>query len=305
MDVTPLKRKYARPGERLKEGLKETYCLAVNLLSHSLSDAALFRGALLLRRFGLGLKRASMPAPFQVTADFLFYSLRNLRPGLVEVQHDGLRFFIPLNDPCQYDLLLGSHEPEVLQWIVSELKQGMTFFDVGANVGYYTWVASRCVGNLGRVVALEPDPEVAAILRRTIQANSINNVHVVQGAAYRTCGIVKFGRASSTSVASGLFCANASEWIEVPGHSLDTLAAGLKIAAVDMIKLDVEGAELESIQGMTQILKEHRPKLLMELHGNVDTADSFPPIRELKNLGYAISVISGNHVVAMPILQDQ
>ncbi len=280
--------------------LKSIYRTALRSLSRGLPNAVLFRGSVLLRKFGLRLKRVGAPPLLQKAADFLFYNTCHMRPAIVEGRIRGDRFFIQLNDPCQYDLLLGIYEVKVKQWITSELKEGMIFFDIGANVGYYTLLGARCVGSSGRVVALEPNPIVAAILRRNTHINSMKNVEIVQGAASRACGNVRLGRAGSSSYASGLHCENPVDWIEVRGYSLDALASELQIPAVDLVKLDVEGAEVETIEGMTKILDVDRPKVLMELHSHFGTADLHPAVQKLKNAGYIIRSISENHVIADP-----
>lgn len=223
-----------------------------------------------------------------------------MRPGLVRTHLRGEQFSIQLNDPCQYDLVLGIHEPEVVKWIVSDLKEGMTFLDVGANVGYYTLLGARCVGTSGKVVALEPDSEVLANLRRNIEANSVGNVQLVQGAACGTCGKVRLGRASSSSYSSGLYCQEAVDWIEVPAYSLDALVSQLNVGVVDLVKLDVEGAELETIEGMSNMLSVNRPKVIMELHGHLDETETHPAVQKLKRAGYTVRSISRNHIVGEP-----
>lgn len=300
MNTTLSEFKSARPETWTKGVLKSIYRTALRSLSRGLPNAVLFRGLVLLRKFSLRLKRVGAPPLLQKAADFLFYNTCHMRPAVVEGRIRGDRFFIQLNDPCQYDLLLGIHEAEVEQWITSELKDGMIFFDIGANIGYYTLLGARCVGSSGRVVALEPNPIVAAILRRNIDINSMKNTDVVQGAASRACGSVRLGRARFSSYASGLYCENPVDWIDVRGYSLDALASELKIPAVDLVKLDVEGAEVETIEGMTKILDVDRPKVLMELHSHFGTADSHPAVQKLKNAGYTIRSISENHVVAHP-----
>src|SRR5437870_3784269 len=299
MNTTLSEFKSARP-ERTKGVVKLIYRTALRSLSRGLPNAILFRGSVLLRKFGLRLKRVGAPTLLQKAADFLFYNTCHMRPAIVEGRIRGDRFFIQLNDPCQYDLLLGIHEAEVEQWITSELKDGMIFFDIGANIGYYTLLGSRCVGSSGRVVALEPNPIVAAILRRNTHINSMKNVEIIQGAASRACGNVKLGRVGFSSYASGLYCENPVDWIEVRGYSLDALASELQIPAVDLVKLDVEGAEVETIEGMTKILDVDRPKVLMELHSHFGTVDLHPAVQKLKNAGYSIRSISENHVIADP-----
>ena len=299
MNTTLSEFKSARP-ERTKGVVKLIYRTALRSLSRGLPNAILFRGSVLLRKFGLRLKRVGAPTLLQKAADFLFYNTCHMRPAIVEGRIRGDRFFIQLNDPCQYDLLLGIHEAEVEQWITSELKDGMIFFDIGANIGYYTLLGSRCVGSSGRVVALEPNPIVAGILRRNTHINSMKNVEIIQGAASRACGNVKLGRVGFSSYASGLYCENPVDWIEVRGYSLDALASELKVPAVDLVKLDVEGAEVETIEGMTKILDVDRPKVLMELHSHLGAADLHPAVQKLKNAGYTIRSISENHVIADP-----
>src|SRR5215469_5702807 len=165
MNTTLSEFKGARPETWTRGVLKSIYRTALRSLSPGLPNEALFRGLVLLRKFGLSLKRVGAPTLLQRAADFLFYNTCHMRPAIVEGRIRGDRFFIQLNDPCHYDLLLGIHEAEVEKWIASELKDGMIFFDIGANIGYYTLLGSRCVGSSGRVVALEPNPIVAAILR--------------------------------------------------------------------------------------------------------------------------------------------
>lgn len=286
----------------MKEFLKTSYRQGVRILSYGLPDVVLFHISLLLRRFGLGLKYVSAPAAIQQVTDFLFYNLRYMRPALVRTRLRGEPFLIQLNDPCQYDLVLGIHEPEVVEWIASDLKEGMTFVDIGPNVGYYTLLGARCVGTSGKVVALEPDPEVLAILRRNIEVNRVGNVQVVHGAASESCGRARLGRARSSSYSTGLYCQDAADWIEVPRYSLDAVINELGIGAVDLVKLDVEGAELEVIEGMSEILRVNRPKVIMELHGRIDGTETQPPVQKLKRAGYTVRHISRNHIVGEPTL---
>jgi FkbM family methyltransferase len=225
-----------------------------------------------------------------------------MRPGLVRTRLRGEAFLIQLNDPCQYDLVLGVHEPEVLERIASDLKEGMTFLDIGPNVGYYTLLAAKCVGTSGKVVALEPDPGVLAVLQRNIEINGVGNVQVVHGAASESCGRAKLGRARSSSYSTGLYCADAVDWIDVPRYSLDALINELGIGAVDLIKLDVEGAELEAIEGMSQILKVNRPRVIMELHDRPDGTETQAVVQKLKRAGYTVRHISRNHIIGEPTL---
>lgn len=284
----------------IKSVVKFTSRATIRTLSYLLPKVVLFRGSLLLRRFDLALKRIGAPPPVVKVADFLFYSLYSMRPALVVGRIWHQKFFIRMNDPCHYDLLLELHEPEVVEWLSTQLKKGMTFLDIGANIGFYTLLAAQRVGTSGTVVALEPDPDVVAVLRQNIDANALCNAHLVQGAAYRTCGNVRLGRSLASSWFSGLYYEKADGWIEVPAYALDSLVRELGVGRVDLVKLDVEGAEVEVLEGMHRILCEDRPKLLVELHQSSEAGDAHPVTNQLKKAGYSVRLLTERHVIAEP-----
>jgi hypothetical protein len=82
---------------------------------------------------------------------------------------------------------------------------------------------------------------------------------------------------------------------------LDRLAAESDVPHVDLIKLDVEGAEIETIEGMRGILRGRRTKVMMELHNYSPGADSSPAVKELEKAGYSIRFVSDSHVIAEPL----
>ncbi len=270
----------------------------IKALSYLLPTGFLFSSFLLLRRFDLRLKRSAAPTAVLKAVDHLFYSLR---PAAVETHLGDAKFFIRLNDPCHYDQLLGLHEPAVVEWLSTHVKSGMTVFDVGANIGFYTLLTARLVGALGRVVAVEADPGVVAILRQNIRFNALRNVHIVDGAAYRADCQVKLGRAVASSWYTGLYYGKAAEWIEVPAHTLDSVVRQLALQRVDIVKIDVEGAEGEVLQGMDRILREDRPRLLVEVHRFHAAGDVHPAIQHLKKAGYSVRYLTQDHVVADPV----
>jgi FkbM family methyltransferase len=149
--------------------------------------------------------------------------------------------------------VLPRREGDVHDTILGLLRPGDSFVDVGANIGYYTVLGARAVGDEGTVIALEPVPETAAILRDNVEANGLMNVMVVEAAA--TDGLspsvslsvpsTLLGRATISEV-------KGSQKIVTVAVRLDEACRGL--GSVRLVKLDVEGNELGALQGSDDLL---------------------------------------------------
>lgn len=170
-----------------------------------------------------------------------------------------------VNDPSHYDLARGMYEAVVIKWLQENLKSGNTFWDIGANVGFYAVFAARLVGPTGLVVAVEADPNVAAVLAKNFEANHLSNARVVSGAITDHTGTVRLGRAPASGW-TGLYYEKPDEWVEVPAFTGDSLVNSLAVDQIDVIKVDVEGAEGRVLAGMTELLTKTRPRLLIEVH---------------------------------------
>jgi FkbM family methyltransferase len=163
----------------------------------------------------------------------------------------------------------GTAELPLQNALIRELRPGITFFDIGANIGFVTMIAARAVGPTGRVVAFEPVPENVAAIKKNLALNGIDWVDVRQAAIGLESGsaslivsdVSAFSRFGSVSVPTG-----ARETIEVAVESIDELLAAGAIPQPDVIKIDVEGAELQVIEGARQMLGERRPVILCEVH---------------------------------------
>lgn len=160
-------------------------------------------------------------------------------------------------------------EPRVREEFLSRLSPGMTFLDIGANIGYYTALAAARVGPTGRVISIEPQPEVCRRLRDNVLRNRFTNVEVVEAAAGAANGKVIFhvpvaGWESHGSCRlNGSF--KAAGTIEVNSRRVDDILADLNVAAVDLIKADVEGAEWDAFKGMPNLISTaRRPTLIFE-----------------------------------------
>jgi FkbM family methyltransferase len=168
--------------------------------------------------------------------------------------------------------LTGRTAPAETAALRASLPNGGTFVDVGANWGYFTLVAAHAVGSAGRVVALEPDPRMHAELAANLARNGIRNVTALAVAAADRAGeatLSGYAEADRNRGVSSLVAAPAGDApsFAVRTAPLDDLLDELGIGAVDLVKIDVEGAEELVVRGMARGLVEGRyRRVLVELH---------------------------------------
>jgi len=153
------------------------------------------------------------------------------------------------------------------------VKRGDTVWDVGANLGLFTFVASHFSGPSGRVFSFEPDVWLVQLLRRSsaLQPTSSAPVQVVPVAIAESVDLRTFNIASRSRAASFLSgygttqTGGVSDQQTVLSVSLDWLAERLPLP--DVVKIDVEGAELEVLTGALRLLEKKRPLVLCEVSG--------------------------------------
>jgi FkbM family methyltransferase len=168
--------------------------------------------------------------------------------------------------------LTGRTAPAETAAVLAALPRGGTFVDVGANWGYFTLVAAHAVGPNGRVLALEPDPRMAAELRGNVARNGIAHVTVLEAAASEGAGeavLAGYAEADRNRGVSSLVAVPAGDApsFAVRTARLDALMDEHGIARADLVKIDVEGAEELVLRGMARGLAEGRyGRVLMELH---------------------------------------
>ncbi len=168
------------------------------------------------------------------------------------------------NDPVVSGALtFGVYEKAETKFFQTACHSGMTFLDVGANIGYYTALAARAVGPNGQVIAMEPDPESFKYLEQTIAANSVGNVLAFPVAASDATAklplfISRDNRGDNRMYSPG------GKWptVEVEAVPADDLLAENTIDTVDFIKIDVQGYEPKVIAGLRDTITRS-PKLTL------------------------------------------
>jgi FkbM family methyltransferase len=184
----------------------------------------------------------------------------------------GGQFVCDLRDRISREVCFtGRYEPGETAILQAILQPGMCFVDVGANWGYFTLLAAHYVGKRGHVISLEPDPRLFARLAESIRRNRLTQTMPLQVAAASEPGkllLTGYDEAGGNFGLSRITGAPADgQTFEVNAESLDRLLTKLKVPAVDLLKMDIEGFESHALRGLADYLSSHRIKrLLLELH---------------------------------------
>jgi FkbM family methyltransferase len=159
-----------------------------------------------------------------------------------------------------------NYEPE-LTYLGQLLSPGKTFVDVGAAFGIYALVASKLVGKSGRVIALEPTSQSLVVLRRNIALNGLSNVLVLPLAASLTNGKARLYHGSEPGSNSlGKDASTGGVCEEIYTECLDRLVRQAGVEHVDLIKMDVEGAEELVLRGAKRVVTSMHPAIIFEVY---------------------------------------
>jgi FkbM family methyltransferase len=206
--------------------------------------------------------------------------------------------------------VLGTTEPHVQHALGTVLQAGMTMYDVGANVGFLTIIAGRLVGPTGHVIGFEPFPGSARQIELNARLNGFTHVTVCQKALADADGTAQFLVSDepnwSRLVSDDPILVGQVGEIPVTVCRLDTIVREADLPLPDLIKIDVEGRELDVLAGASDTLRRSRPFLVIELHGtNALVTEA------LTNLGYYAAVLDGEmsiveapwyaHIIAAPV----
>jgi FkbM family methyltransferase len=168
----------------------------------------------------------------------------------------------------------GTWEPNITSWVTSRLNPGDYFIDVGANIGYYSLLAARLVGERGRVVAIEAHPSIYSLLNKNVELNRLRNIRTVCAAAADKKGSVQMFLAEPSNIGGTSMFHNKrnfrSSGIETPALPLCDLLSDEEVRRARIIKIDVEGAELSVLRGLESVLGQLRPdaEIIMEVNSD-------------------------------------
>ena len=182
------------------------------------------------------------------------WTIRKLLPKQVEI-HGATVVLNPTDPVVSGALHFGVYEKAETRFFQSACRDGMTFLDVGANLGYYTALAARAVGPNGRVLAVEPDPDSFGYLEQTIAANAVGNVQAFPVAASDAPATLPLYISTDNRGDNRLYASGEDRpQVEVTARPLDALLRENKIDTVDLIKIDVQGYEPKVIAGLRETI---------------------------------------------------
>jgi FkbM family methyltransferase len=199
----------------------------------------------------------------QIAADL------NCRIAVNTLLGNGMKIRVVWTDVIGYSIAVDGYYDVPLVRVIQELlKPGMTFVDVGAHVGQYSLLASGLVGGEGNVHSFEPEPETFALLQHNVLINGLRNVHLAR------CALAKSSRDAELYVArpdnigqTSLRQPNnfSGVQVKVQCRTLDEYAEEHDMDRIDLIKIDVEGAELDVLLGARGVLSRNpKPHIIIE-----------------------------------------
>lgn len=164
----------------------------------------------------------------------------------------------------------GIYEPQLQDVLAHQLMKGGTFYDVGANAGFFSLLAAREVGSEGKVYSFEPIEQNALDIQDQMSVNGFQNCEVIRAALSNYCGKASMFMAGHSSMGY----IKAADEKDDPGSQVSVEVTTLdRFAAIhepaDLIKIDVEGEEARVLEGANGLLASSRPpSLIIELHGD-------------------------------------
>ena len=226
----------------------------------------------------------------------------------------GLHFNHHLSgDMSQCTYIDGQYEPNELHALTEQIRQGMCVFDVGANAGVFTLVAAKLVGDGGIVHAFEPSPRDRERLLANVRLNRQSNVRVhaeaLGGAAGKAILAVAGAEHPGHNTIGGFAYSDdaAAYSVEVDVTTLDEIVAREGLNRLDILKIDVEGAETAVLLGAKAALGRFRPIILVEAQ-DASLRQAGSSVSELLGLlraqDYEIKVF-GPSGIPEPITGDQ
>jgi FkbM family methyltransferase len=182
-------------------------------------------------------------------------------------------FCCDLRDPLMREVCLtGRYEPQETQLLQQLLQPGMTFVDVGANWGYFTLLGAHLVGPNGRVLSVEADPAACRSLRANVAKNGLSHVAIVAAAASDKPAVIMVqayddGRDGWSNAGVTLAASPGSRGIQVEARPLDMILDSAGIGRIDLLKMDIEGAECRALSGLQRRLAAGDiDRIVVELH---------------------------------------
>lgn len=195
----------------------------------------------------------------------------------------------------------GTYDKTLHRFIARNVLPGMTVLDIGANIGSVTAHFAMAVGSSGRVIAFEPVSGIRARLMENVVRNGLEWVTAEALGVWKSCGEVEInvskvnsenhGRSTLSSHSGGM------DTETIATVTLDSYCEERNIKSIDIIKMDIQGAEFSALEGAESILRQMRPILLTEVSPSdlrEFGASSKQYLQKIEKLGYSCHKITRN-----------
>lgn len=204
---------------------------------------------------------------WQKIQTFFVYGLSVKKPtvSVKTFWGESIKMVLPRPSFLYFFGFLGKSEVYLIDYCVRNLKEGDTFIDGGANIGFYSLLASNLVGSSGLVYSLEPASTIFPILQENVLQKP--NIKPMQVALWKTSGTVSFDEKNLEENLYGSISNKSKELKSVSSISIDDLCLRHNINPT-FIKLDTEGSELDILEGARRTIEKNSPKFVIEILRN-------------------------------------
>jgi FkbM family methyltransferase len=228
--------------------------------------------------------------------------------GMVLREIHGSRMYLDSDDPgVGLSVLMGVFESFETHLFARCIRGSMTVVDVGANIGYYSLLAARGVGKSGRVFAIEPNATVYQMLLQNIAVNGYHTIVPINRCVSNVSGQARFHVNRDLPGESNMLPYSAAEredTITVDTFTLDDL---LPDCEVDVLKMDIEGAEGLALTGASRLLRNGRPLIFMEFVPALLIKIGTPPtdvLSMIRQHGYCVYLIDEKSRTLQTVADD-
>jgi FkbM family methyltransferase len=198
--------------------------------------------------------------------------------------------------------LFGRREIDHYKMLQEILTPGMNILDIGANIGYYAVMESLVVGPSGNITAIEPMLPNIEMLKRNVALNNANNINVIHGAVSESTGTGQMYMSTHSNLHTFHRDGSAFDYLESTPTDVPTMTlrgAGERSGSrADLIRMDVEGHEVEILGQLVELVKEDvmSPRVIFETHLSryKESNDFVPVLQGLFDLGYTTRVASSS-----------
>lgn len=251
-------------------------------------------------------------ALFNLTRASLQRTLFNCRYLCKKVNN--YKMYLDLQDPgiSRSLILFGTRELDHKIILEKVLAPGMRVFDIGANIGYYVLMEKSLIRDEGEIIAIEPSPSNIDLLKKNLKLNNQSKVTVLPGAVSSSSGNKKFFLAEHSNLntfhpegSAGQFMSGKT--ITVQTYTVSELAD--KYGAPDLIRMDVEGHEVDVIYGMLDDIKnnKYKPMICFETHLSCYSKknDMAALLKQLFENGYKTRYLSSSYERGTKLINER